>query len=217
MRGLETANPVIVCASGPLLAKVPYWEPGYPLAAISTAIQMVLEPDYWILVDRLKPEHGDAGKAAARNPKIVKVIPKDREQVFSGFPNVTVVQRYHPGPVSGHEFMDGKSGVVTGLNRSILFAVQWLGKHFDTLIFAGVDLRARGEAPWVHDFVPEQKNRVNSMNKNLDLERRQLRQWAPIAEKRGVRWLSWSPGSPINSFMEPYLWTSPQSCESCEP
>lgn len=214
MGGLGFAKPVILCASGPSLALVPYREPGYPLAAISTAIRTVEEPDYWLLVDRVKDEHGPEGKAAVRNPKVVKVIPKDREQIFSGVPNLEVVQRYHPGPKTGHEFMDGKGGVVTGLNRSILFAVQWLAKHFDTLIFAGVDLKAKGATPWVHDFEPPQKNRVNSMNKNLDLERRQLRQWAPIAASRGVRWLSWSPGSPINSFLEPFVWTSSPSPKS---
>lgn len=216
MGGLEVAKPVIICASGPCLDLVPWWEPGYPLAAISTAIRSVPEPDYWILVDRIQPEHGDEGKAAARNPEIKKVIPKDRGKVFQGFPNVETVKRFHPEGGQGRRFMDGKPGVVTGINRSMLFAVQWLAKHFETLIFAGVDLRAKGEAPWVHDFIPVQKNRVNSMNKNLLMERNQLRQWAPIAAQAGVRWLNWSPGSPIKKFMEPYTWTSKVSPASSE-
>lgn len=207
MGGLETANPVIICGSGPCLEQVPYRDPGYPLAAISTAIQTVPDPDYWILVDRIQPEHGDEGKAAARNLRIKKVVPGDREKVFRGFPNVELVPRFHPGDASGHTFMDGKKGVVTGLNRSMLFAVQWLGKHFDTLIFAGVDLQAKDSQLWVHGFEPRQKNRVVSMSKGLQREHNQLKQWAPIAAERGVRWLSWSPGSPINRFLEEFIWT----------
>lgn len=209
MGGLELPKPVIVCGSGKLLLTVPFREPGYPLAAISTAIRNVPDPDYWILVDRIQPEHGEEGKAAARNPDIKKVIPKDRAKVFLGFPNVEVVERFHPGDGTGRHFMDGKKGVVTGLNRSMLFAVQWLAKHFETLIFAGVDLQASGATPWAHDFEPPQKKRASTMDKNLQRERNQLRQWAPIAAERGVRWLSWSPGSPIERFMESFVWTSP--------
>ena len=211
MGGLESANPVIICGSGKLLDQVPFYEPGYPLAAVSTAIQTVPVPDFWILVDRIQPEHGDAGRAAARNPDVKKVIPKDREAIFRKFPNVETVRRFHPQAGEGRSFMDGGAGVMTGVNRSMLFAVQWLAKHFDTLIFAGVDLWAKGKTPWVHDFEPKQKNRVNSMNKNLALERNQLRRWAPIAKARGVRWLSWSPGSPIENFMEHFAWTSKES------
>ena len=62
-----------------------------------------------------------------------------------------------------------------------------------------------------------QRRRAVSMNKNLEKERNQLKQWAPLAAQAGVRWLAWSPGSPIEKFMEVYEWTStalPASSES---
>lgn len=211
---MDTAKAVIVCAAGPSLLQVPYREPGYPLAVISTAIRVIPEPDYWLLVDRVKTEHGDEGMAAAKNPKVKKVVPGDREGVFRKFPNVETVKRFHPGAQTGREFMDGRPGVVTGCNRSMLFAVQWLAFHFDTLIFAGVDLSAPRGQPYAHDFQPPEKKRAVSMKKGLQMERDQLRQWAPIAAQRGVRWLSWSPGSPIEKFMESYKWKSTRSSEN---
>lgn len=212
---MDDASAVIVCGSGPSLAKVPWYEPDYPVAAISTAIRWVPEPDYWLLVDRIKPEHGDEGRAAARNPEIKKVIPKDREKVFRKFPNVETVPRFHPGSESGRSFMDGGVGVLTGLNRSMLFGVQWLSKHFDTLILCGMDLKAKGPAPWVHDFAhPPHGRHVVSMNKNLTKECAQLKQWAPLAKAKGVTWLSWTPESPINRFLEPFVWTLPALSEN---
>lgn len=206
-------NPVIICASGPSLGRVPYEEPGYPLAAISTAIRMVPSPDYWILVDRAEEAHGEEGKVALRNDQVKKVVPGDREKVFEMFPNVQVVPRWGNKERS---FMDGGPGVVTGVNRSILLAVQWLGKHFDTLIFAGVDLNVEDpEFPWVHDYFPPRRSttkenmasHVLSMEKGLDKEYHQLRVWHPIAKEKGVTWLAWTPGSRIENFMEVFKWT----------
>ena len=215
MGGLDAAKPVIICGSGPSLTKVPYREPGYPLAAISTAIRAVPEPDYWILVDRARDAHGDAGQAALRNPEVKKVVPGDREKLFEKFPNVEVVRRFSAGAAPDREFMDGKDGVVTAINRSILFAVQVLAREFDTLIFAGVDLKTTKQRSYCHDFEPPEKKRVVSMEKGLKLERDQLRRWAPIAKKHGVHWLSWTPGSPIEEFLEKFEWMSTQSCENC--
>ncbi len=196
---------MIVCGSGRSLTTVPFRTPGFPLAAISTAIRMVREPDHWILVDNVQPAHGKEGKLAAADPKIHKVIPKDREGCYRGFPNVELVRREHPGKKTGREFLDGGPGVVTGqIQRSMLFGIQWLVKHYNVLIFAGVDLRADPTQPWGHDFFPTQKNRVNSMNHNLGLEYQQLKQWAPIARARGIRWLAWTPNSPIEGFMDPF-------------
>lgn len=205
---MEAANPVIICASGPSLVRVPYEKPGYPLAAISTAIRMIPSPDYWILCDRAEEAHGEEGQAALRNDQVKKVVPGDREKVFEMFPNVEVVPRWGNKERS---FMDGGPGVLTGVSRSMMFAVQWLGKHFDTLIFAGVDLNVEDpEFPWAHDYFPPRRSttkenmarHVGCMKKGLDREYHQLRVWAPIAKEKGVRWLSWSPGSRIENFME---------------
>jgi hypothetical protein len=35
-----------------------------------------------------------------------------------------------------------------------------------------------------------------------------LREWQPIARQRGIEFLSWTPDSPINDFMEPFMVTA---------
>ncbi len=220
---MEPSNPVIICGSGSLLHEVPFRLPGYPLAAISTAIRLVPEPDFWLLTDRVKEDHGAAGLKALANPKVMKVVPADRDLAYRGVPNVTMVRRFQPGD-RGRAFLDGKKGVLTGnCNRSMLFAVQWLSGRFDTLIFAGVDMQVEDlKKPWGHDFFPphrtkHRQNHVDGMKRGLNEEFRLLKQWTPLALDKGVRWLSWSPGSRIEEIMESYTWMpikSPSNSES---
>ncbi len=219
---MEPSNPVIVCGSGSLLHEVPFRETGYPLAAISTAIRIVPEPDFWLLTDRVKEGHGAAGLMALSNPKVMKVIPADRDLAYRGVPNVTMVSRFQPGN-QGRAFLDGKKGVLTGdCNRSMLFAVQWLSGRFDTLIFAGVNMRVDDlKKPWGHDYFPphrtkHRQNHVDSMKRGMNEEFRLLKQWAPLALEKGVRWLSWSPGSRIEEIMETFTWMPIKSQSNSE-
>ena len=148
MGGMEVAKPVVICASGDLLYDVPFREPGYPLAAISTAIRMVPDPDFWLLVDRIQPEHGDEGKAAARNPAIKKVIPKDREQVFQGFPNVEIVRRFESG-----EGFDGIPGLAFSRGNRLVRTEYAAAVDLDALPFPRRALTAQYRSRYYSEWM----------------------------------------------------------------
>ena len=210
-------NPVIICGSGPSLNKVPVREPGYPLAAISTAIRTITDPDMWLVVDHVHGPHGDAGVEAMKSPDVKKIVPASRKKFWAGHPNVEFVAEHAQGAKHGNRtFMDGKGGVIAGssLHRSMLFAMQVLSDRFDTLIFAGCDLATSPTGiMYSHGHVYTQRHkrrperrRINSITHQLTMEMRIWEEWQPIAESKGVTWLSWTPDSPINNLLEPFEW-----------
>lgn len=99
---------------------------------------------------------------------------------------------------------DGKPPIITEFKRSSLFAIQWLiVEGFNDIIFAGCDLRSPKEDPYAYkaSMVDKMLRRQNDGHKR---ELVHLAAWTKIAASKGVRFLSWTPGSVINRFMEPF-------------
>ena len=213
---MEMANAIIVCGSGPSLTKVPFDEVGLPYAAVSTAIRYTHDPNYWLLVDHVSQPHqknpadplqrGPGGDAAARDPRLRKVVPAHRRRYFAEMVNVTMVECRSDLPfLADHE--PGRPPQLNfGMGRSMLFAVEWLMKYggYKTLVLAGVDLC---DPPGV-DRGPKADRRREGRNRMHRVELGYLRQFHAIAVTRGFRWLNWTPGSPLGSFLEDFQWTS---------
>lgn len=183
---------------------------GIPLAAISTAIRAVPDPTYWLLIDRLNRFHGKGACVYAMDPKIIKVIPDTRRRFFLDYPNVIAVHRSAVGRVdrrgNRRKYFDGCGGVLRdSVNRSMLFAIQWLCLHHNVLIFTGMDMRTKLDDAYVHSEQLKGKGQVNTHNHNHRLEFKQLRQWAALMPDLGIQWLSWcAPGSPMDGLLPRY-------------
>ena len=65
----------VVACSGPSIRNVDVFSLGLPVVAISTAIRYIPNPHIWIYADRLNDMHGEEGKRANENSKILKFIP----------------------------------------------------------------------------------------------------------------------------------------------
>lgn len=197
-------NAVVLCGSGPSILKTPLREAGCPIAALSTAIRFVPQPDYWCLLDRLGPQYGPDWEKAANDPNIIKVV--NRATHFE-YPGVVVIHRD-----LNFEYLDPRPGAVAWkLNRTIFFACEYFMKIRDvkTVILAGVDLHVDPPTGDAHDGIKRDfAHKLHDFAMELD----ELSRFYEIAKAKGYRMLSWTPGSPINRFMEP--WTPPPSSPS---
>lgn len=224
--GACPVKPVIVCGSGPSLAKVDVYamqDHGIPICAVSTAIRHLYKPpgrldksrhffggfperapDYWCLVDNVHAAHGPEGYMAAKDDRVKKVLPDNRKVMIDRFggANTEFIRRKSCPP---GKFMDDTSRcLIKRINRSMPFAIEWLCKltEHDVLIFAGVDLRIDPEKPYVHDG--RLKNKVGSKDQQHTREFNIVKEWYPIAQANGITWLCWCEGSPMNTYMEPF-------------
>jgi hypothetical protein len=201
---------VVLACSGPSLLDIPDLRaPGFPVAAISTAIQCVKDPDYWVFLDRLKYNYGpDKGHIACANHKICKVFgyEKKKSDMLRGFPNVEIVPRNATKEQdAGRTFMDGQPKLIRRPIKSILFAVQYFCMQgFDTLIFAGCELKSKPEKARAWMTQEMKGDHLTLYNRGHNDVLNKLREWHPIAKAKGIRWLSWTPDSPINRFMDRY-------------
>ena len=202
---LDLRKPVIMCCSGPSLRKVDVFAPGLPVAVVSTAIRTVPGPDYWIFVDRATHKHGDEGQFACGSPKIRKIMPSGRSKGCKVYLNTIWVGVTDQTKSRKRSFMDGGNPpIITQFKRSSLFAIQWLiVEGFNDIIFAGCDLSASREDPYSYKASMVEKL-LRRQNQGHKRELVQLADWTKIAASKGVRFLSWSPGSVINRFMEPF-------------
>jgi len=218
-------NPVIVCGSGPSLAKVDVYamqDHGIKICAVSTAIRYLYRPtgkkcrsrhfigefpdrhpDYWCIVDNVHGPHGEEGYMAAKDDRVKKVLPDNRKLMIDRFPgsNVELIRRKSCPP---GKFMDETPCLIKKINRSMPFAIEWLCKltDHDVLIFAGVDLRIDPDKPYVHDG--RLRNKVGSKDQQHSREFNIVKDWYPIAKDHGITWLCWCDGSPMNTYMEPF-------------
>jgi len=197
---------VIVVCSGPSLdmdavtdAAV---EEDADVCAISTALRVVMTPDYWVFLDRPNRKHGERIAVALPDPTITKVTQSKRYAALCGYPAMVFIPQNRRTADEGRTFMDGKPGYIRGPNRSILHAVQFLCyEGYKRLIFAGVDLTTTLEQPYCHDLKIEKRS-LELQNDGHRNTLEYLRQWTPIAAERGIRFISMTPNSPINEFME---------------
>lgn len=204
---LAPRNPVILACSGPCLRQVDVWAPGLPVAAVSTAIRSVPGPTWWLLLDNVTHRHGDEGLHAITDVKVCKVMPNGRARGSKKAMNVTWVAVTDNTRSRKRQFMDGGSpGIITVFKRSSLFALQWLIlEGYNDIVFAGCDMSCTKADPYAYtDHVGMVNKLIDRQHKGHQRELAQLASWSKIAASKGVRFLSWSPGSPINRFMEPF-------------
>ena len=201
---------VIMACSGPSLNLVDIWAPGLPVCAVSTVIRdkqfLIHRPEYWILVDRINPNHGPTAYSIAMAEDVVKVIPNGRAKIFSRFPNVMTTPRESRQKDRKLDFgTDGK--ILSGFNQSSSFACQWLSLAggFTTVVFAGCDFRSGIGAEHCHNRRLQPRSRVRQA-KTLKMVAEHLRKWTATAQEMGITFLCGSPGSVLEDFMETYEW-----------
>lgn len=200
MKLSEITNGIIVACPGPSLFSVDLKKPNLPIAAVSTAIRCIPEPDFWIFVDRIKPIHGDEAPRALVNPNVVKVVPSGRKALFKNSPNMIFQER--SGLIGDRK--NRLTRVIRTNGQSLELAVQWLiiCGGFDQLIFAGCDLNVTKLKPYAHAGKPCDREYRAQLN-NFRKLKKQLQEFASIAEETGRKLLSWTPDpSPLNEFME---------------
>lgn len=195
-------NPVIVACAGPSLNRVDVYAPGYPIAAISTAIQCVPFPRYWILVDPCNPQHGPEGVAAMKDDRIIKVIQQTRLPNFRKAVNVVSAPRCKLYDDRKFKFITSNR-ILNARNQSVLFGIQWLALHgkFDTIIICGCDLQSEPGGHYAHGGVVTDKMRHCKVKKFRFVEEH-LRAWEPQARDAGISLLHWDCGPVLDSFME---------------
>jgi hypothetical protein len=202
---VKSSRPVILACSGPSLNTVDVFEPGYPVAAISTAIRALkAKPAYWFLIDHIRRVHLPEGQAALLDPDVQTVTPEGRKREYQPEPPNTTWVRVNQNHYAdaGREFLDGGPLLKAG-NKSVLFAVQWLClQGFDQFIFAGCDLEP-GYAYRTVEIVRDRERQMEGLNQVYDT----LKGWVPKARERGIEMLSWSPGR-LNDLMESFAWKS---------
>lgn len=200
---------IILACSGPSLRRINLNEAHCEICAISTAIQYVPNPHFWLFIDTLNREYGpDRGKGALDDPLVRKVVPEHRQGDLRQFPRMSVT--YAPYNSSdqdeGRSFLDGKRNYLRLTQKSILFAVQWFCRNgYTQLVFAGCDLHTDIVDPycWRHKRSLS-INRVNIHNEKHAQINTFLQDWQPIARDKGIEFLSWTDLSPINEYMKPY-------------
>ncbi len=204
---LAPRKAVVLACSGPCLRQVDVWAPGLPVAAVSTAIRVVPGPTWWLLLDSVSHRHGDVGLRTITDPKVHKIIPASRAKGLKKAINVTWAAVLDQTRSRKRQFMDGGSPpIITVFKRSSLFAIQWLiSEGYNDIVFAGCDMACTKEDPYAYtDHVGMVPKLITRQQKGHQRELAQIAAWSKIADTKGVRFLSWSPGSPINRFMEPF-------------
>jgi len=211
---MTTNDPTIILAcSGPALRDIDLAAQPHPICAISTAIQFLPRPHYWAFVDRPNREYGpDEGWEIMADQFVRKVCPayirdKTHRHIVR---NITYVPYSDGLDARQRRFLDGGPALLRMTHKSILFAVQWFALNgWTRLVFAGCNLLTDIVDPYcweVRRTVSQQK--VDQQNTDHRQIAAILREWQPIARQRGIEFLSWTPDSPINDFMEPFMVTA---------
>lgn len=195
---------ILLCGSGPSLRKIDPFLPGCPIVCVSTAIRYIPKPHAWVSLDGATEAHGPQGTAALHDPGVIKVFRDSIGQRYiKAEPSVRCFSHQSD---KARTFMDGNTdGMMNLLNRTTIFAVQWccVQQQCKNLIFAGFDLLTSLQDPYCYPEV----GRQDLMQRNNQAHLREfdvLKGFHQIAITKGVRFLSWTPGSKINEFMEPF-------------
>lgn len=213
---------IVLCGSGPSLHSVPWSSCGIDLCAVSTAIRAVTSPKYWVFMDRpTKPEFGPDSMSVIHDADVIKACPDYHtlKRMLGGKPSMRWcrMERLRENEsrravVRSRSFIgDDRDCYIKPVNASMMLAIQFVVREgYDTLIFAGVDLKTDPDKPYCHDFQIHEKAR-RGRNGQIAMKQQThdnllglLREWNEVAKLNGIRFLSWTPGSPINTFMECY-------------
>jgi hypothetical protein len=216
----DGGDTVILACSGPQLNDVDIWAPGLPVAAVSTAIRSPhfddRKPDYWVLVDNINQNHDlERGHEYAADPEVIKACPVNRLKKTRKYPSYYYARRKARSNDKGHKYGANRETLLSGANQSVLFAAQWLPlmAGYTRVVFAGCDLADTGGKQHCHPRQRKARDRQKHL-KNLNLVHDILQRWTADAAELGISFLSWTPESRINDFMEPYQWTSITSSTS---
>jgi hypothetical protein len=119
----------------------------------------------------------------------------ERVQIFKS-PNVDRAMMKQ-----GRSLFDGKEPIFKGWSLSVLVAVQWAHlRGAKTLLIAGCDLHSnRG----LYGYQGSRKD-LSAHNLSLNCAYNGLQSWWVHAKRAGLTWLSWSPGSRLEEFLDSY-------------
>ena len=208
---LPESETVIMACSGPSLDLVDIWAPNVPVCAVSTVIRnrqfFAHRPEYWVLVDRINPNHGPTGHSMGKATDVIKVSPEARRKTYGKWPAWEFAKRH--GRTDDKKIPFGAGGkLLCGGNQSSSFACQWLALEagYSTVIFAGCDFSTDAGKEHCHDRRRKPRERI-SQAKSLAIVLGMLRAWTVTASEMGITFMSGSPGSPLEDFMETYEWT----------
>lgn len=209
----RVGDSVLVCGSGPSLRNVESEMFDGDVCAVSTAIRFVTQPTYWCFLDPPSPDYGDdRGMGVMGDMFVTKVTKQNHMHNLQHYPSMVFVPRGKPLDDEGRAFMDDKPKYIYGVNQTILMAVQFLVREgFKTLMFAGCDFSTKADDPYCYESEKYLHRKINMLHTDsvLSLQNQShgnavdiLRAWTPIAKSKGVRFVSVTPESPINTFME---------------
>ncbi len=197
---------VIIACSGPQLNDIDLPE-GVPVCAISTAIQSIREPDVWAFIDKPREQYGKI-KDVLVNECVLKVCPDYCRRFFHSrdVKNVEYVDyELHKNAAKATRAIAKKDSAIMKLtHKSVLMATQYLVKAgYTTLYYAGMDLTSQKEQThsWGGVCCSDKARRYNRFHDEI---LKTFTAWVPIVEAMGVKFVSLTPTSPINSIMEPY-------------
>jgi hypothetical protein len=204
MSHLFPVDTCVVACSGPSLNKVDVFSLGIPVCAISTAIRSIPNPNYWFIADHLNEMHGQQGKTAWMDEKIIKVVPeKSLRSQGKGVIQHPYMENREANKQYETLLFDPSKPLLRGPHKTLTFALQWLHvSGVKKLIFAGNDLDAENfESKYSYQLENYDKKKQHNFKKTLDQIKEALFKWYPVAKSKGFEWYSWECGPVFESLV----------------
>jgi len=201
----------VLACSGPSLNLVDPFELGVPVVAVSTAIRVITNPHYWVLADFLNEMHGEEGSVAYQNENVVKVVPMGKTHIrhktnIRNAVNVPYQDAAPNSPSKEAHLFSGKYPLLKGPHKSVTLAIQWLHQvGVKKVIWVGNNLRAISpEEKYAYKSTSTDLRKAHNYSATLDQSHRALKEWYPIAKKKGFEWYSWKCGEVFEKFVPPF-------------
>ena len=225
-KNILKSDTVVLACSGPSLNKINPFSLGFPVVAISTAIRADVfkhtKPDAWALVDVPIDRKSYQGKSGQflhtkqslqywEDSEVLKVMPAYRRKtvknksnfIFYDYDGIKDSKKRKIPQIK--EVFNGKTPFVRGPGMSITFALQWC--HYvgvRTIIFTGCDLVAPSiETKYAYNIQHEDKKKRFNEDQ-LSRVKNILKQWYPIAQRKGFKWYNWQSGPVLGSIIPSY-------------
>jgi hypothetical protein len=192
---------VVIACAGPSLGSVDPWSAGWPVCAVSTAIRHIPRPTWWATLDGLQASHGPEGCDACASGEVQVLVPTYKRVPTKGMIQVPYARRTIED--AGREPFDGRLPLMRSRHLSVLFALQWLAREgHDLIIFAGCELAAAREKPYVYGrAIP--KTNFDHLRTICTSLYHVFEKWTPMAAEAGIRLVDWSGGR-LGTLMEAY-------------
>jgi hypothetical protein len=193
---------VILTGAGRSILTTDVFAPGHPVGAISSGIRCLDRlPDLWFSIDNPRNRHFQPqGKTALVSRKCTVYVPEFRMRDLEKkhFHNIIGVHKDQGHYSPKVEFGEGIP--MSHPNKTICFAIQvCMYEGFKQVVLAGCDL----DDEYAHERFLDRRGKQR-LKEGHDKVLEALRHWYPLAKERGCEWISWTPGSPLNSFMRYY-------------